>query len=230
MHNNIKDVASVTSNQVPSWVSLGSEDPPTQPPPHWLGSRCRNYNVRGARSNVKPREWLHVWTCKTTTGRAMWRKPGWWKEKTKVPQTHYWVGTVKHFYTKIGQQFLVRWIVSCVGHIVLRMLRTNLSGKYPQWSSTCLSLFITGRTHSSGSERTTWISWITTNNKLLYWKATCEGSPSSRLVGIGTTTWELEALSSVTEPCNTCSCDWYDLWRRKLNSFSSLTTQKCIFN
>lgn len=32
-----------------------------------------------------------------------------------------------------------------------------------------------------------------------------EDSPSSRLVGIGTTTWELEALSSVTEPCNRLS-------------------------
>lgn len=33
---------------------------------------------------------------------------------------------------------------------------------------------------------------------------TFEASPSSRLVGIGTTTWELEALSSVTEPCRRC--------------------------
>lgn len=32
-----------------------------------------------------------------------------------------------------------------------------------------------------------------------------EVSPSSRLVGIGTTTWELEALSSVTEPCRRLS-------------------------
>lgn len=31
---------------------------------------------------------------------------------------------------------------------------------------------------------------------------TSEASPSSRLVGIGTTTCELAALSSVTEPCN----------------------------
>lgn len=85
-------------------------------------------------------------------------------------------------------------------------LSTHLSGKYPQWSSTCLSLFITGRTHSSGPKTEKYISakWelAIKEQQAMCLTTTSEASPSSRLVGIGTTTCELAALSSVTEPCN----------------------------
>lgn len=108
-----------------------------------------------------------------------------------------------HFHNRMEQQFSdKRWSCICEPS-------THLSGKYPQWSRTCLSLFITGRTHSSGPKTEKYIS---TKQELTIKKqqtmsltTTSEASPSSRLVGIGTTTCELAALSSVTEPCNSKS-------------------------